>query len=58
MGATFPLAAWWLAGETRPELAVGAGLLTVLILVRHRSNITRMLAGTEPKMGAKRGSGA
>lgn len=58
MGATFPLAAWWLAGETRPELAVGAGLLTVLILVRHRSNITRMLAGTEPKMGARRGSGA
>lgn len=58
MGAAFPLAAWWLLGDTRPEVAVGAVLLTALILLRHRSNISRMLAGTEPKMGTKRGSGA
>lgn len=57
MGVAFPVAAWWLAGEKRPELVWGAGLLTVLILLRHRSNISRMLAGTEPRMGAKRGSG-
>jgi glycerol-3-phosphate acyltransferase PlsY len=57
MGVAFPVAAWWLAGDERPELTWGAGLLTVLILLRHRSNISRMLAGTEPRMGAKRGSG-
>jgi glycerol-3-phosphate acyltransferase PlsY len=58
MGAAFPLAAWWFVGDRRPEIVLGAGLLTVLILLRHRSNISRMLAGTEPKMGAKRGSDA
>ena len=57
MGVAFPVAAWFLAGDARPELTWGAGLLTVLILLRHRSNISRMLAGTEPRMGAKRGSG-
>ena len=51
MGATFPLAAWAL-DDTR-ELVVGSSLLTVLILVRHRSNIRRMLAGTEPRAGEK-----
>lgn len=58
MGVAFPVAAWALVGEARPELVWGAGLLTVLILLRHRSNISRMLSGTEPKMGAKRGSGS
>jgi glycerol-3-phosphate acyltransferase PlsY len=56
MGATFPLAAWVegeITGRPKPELIVGASLLTVLILVRHRSNIQRMLAGTEPRAGEK-----
>jgi acyl phosphate:glycerol-3-phosphate acyltransferase len=52
MGCTFPVAAWLLFGPSRPELTLGALLLTVLILVRHRSNIARMLAGTEPRMFA------
>lgn len=56
MGATFPLAAW-VEGEVtkrpKPELIVGSCLLTVLILVRHRSNIQRMLDGTEPRAGEK-----
>jgi len=54
MGVAFPVAAWFLVGEARPALVWGAALLTVLILARHRSNISRMRAGTEPKMGAKR----
>lgn len=58
MVAAFPAAAWWLGGEARAELALGAGLLAVLILMRHRSNISRMLSGTEPKMGARRGERA
>ncbi|MCP3920305.1 MAG: glycerol-3-phosphate 1-O-acyltransferase PlsY [bacterium] len=35
------------------ELLVGAGLLTFLIVVRHRANISRLLAGTEPRAGRK-----
>jgi len=52
MGISFPISAavrrepggsWW--------LVIGAILLTLLILVRHRTNIARMIAGTEPKSG-------
>lgn len=56
MGATFPIAAWVegeITKQPKPELLVGASLLTILILVRHRSNIQRMLAGTEPRAGEK-----
>jgi glycerol-3-phosphate acyltransferase PlsY len=35
-----------------PELVVGTSGLAFLVFVRHRSNIARMLAGTEPKVGA------
>jgi glycerol-3-phosphate acyltransferase PlsY len=51
MGVTFPLAAWWRHPDGLP-LVLGASALTVLIIVRHRANIARMLAGTEPRMGA------
>ncbi len=47
MGIAFPIAAWALDGG--PELTIGASLLTILILVRHRSNVARIVAGTEPK---------
>jgi len=57
MGAGFVAAAWLLDAAERPELVVGAALLFVLILARHRSNITRMLAGTEPKAFAARSRG-
>lgn len=54
--AIFPLAAW-LAGRlgwTAPAptwLLICASLVTVLIVVRHRSNIRRLLAGTEHRLG-------
>jgi glycerol-3-phosphate acyltransferase PlsY len=59
MGVAFPVAAWWRAsrGEVAGEVAFGAALLTLLILVRHRSNMARMLKGTEPRIGARGKSG-
>lgn len=50
MGLAFPVAAWF-TGAHRVVVA-GCGLLALLILMRHRSNIARMLAGTEPRSGA------
>ena len=58
MGLTFPLAAWLLVGSGRPEVVVGAGLLTLLILIRHRSNMARMWTGTEPKALNRKGAGS
>lgn len=55
MGIAFPVVAW-IRGDGS-ALVVGAALLTLLILVRHRSNMARMLAGTEPKAFAGRRAG-
>ncbi len=60
MGITFPLAVLtlqWVQDKPRPELLAGSLLLTLLILVRHRSNMRRMLQGTEPHIGEKVGDG-
>lgn len=51
MGLAFPIAVWVREGPR--ALLIGASLLCLLILVRHRSNIQRMLAGTEPRAGRK-----
>jgi glycerol-3-phosphate acyltransferase PlsY len=56
MGITFPIAVIVLdefQEKRRPELIVGSFLLTLLILMRHRSNMRRMLQGTEPHIGEK-----
>jgi glycerol-3-phosphate acyltransferase PlsY len=55
MGLSFPfLAAWRLAGLSyRNEVVWGTALLSALVFVRHRANIGRMLAGTEPKAGRR-----
>ncbi|MBM3990441.1 MAG: glycerol-3-phosphate 1-O-acyltransferase PlsY [Planctomycetes bacterium] len=52
MGLAFPVAAWLLTARAEPTAA--AALLALLILVRHRSNMARIVAGTESKIGAKR----
>ncbi len=52
MGVSFPPLSLWLRGG-EPELLVGTALLCVLILVRHRSNMARMIAGTEVRTGRK-----
>jgi glycerol-3-phosphate acyltransferase PlsY len=48
MGLAFPAAAWILTREEEPTVA--AALLALLILVRHRSNMARIVAGTEAKV--------
>ena len=45
-----PLAAWALG---YPAYVPVLAILAVLVLWLHRANIARLLAGTEPKVGAK-----
>ncbi len=52
MGVAFPIAAWFLRDATRGnEVVFGAIGLMLLVFVRHRANMARMLAGTEPRIG-------
>jgi len=55
MGASFPLFALWRRepGEGY-EVVLGAFALTLLVFVRHRANMARMRAGTEPRIGGAR----
>lgn len=46
-----PLSAYYFAG---PETAGLALFIAVLVFVRHAANIRRLLAGEEPKIGAKK----
>ncbi|MGD2018658.1 MAG: glycerol-3-phosphate 1-O-acyltransferase PlsY [Planctomycetota bacterium] len=57
MGVAFPVVAA-LRVEGGGAFVVACGLLTLLVVVRHRANISRMLAGTEPRIGAKRQAAA
>ena len=47
--AAAPFLAWAAAG---PEVGLLILLIAALIFVRHRQNIRRLLAGTEPRIGA------
>jgi glycerol-3-phosphate acyltransferase PlsY len=47
-------AAAWARGEGR--IALGALPVAMLILWRHRDNLRRVMAGTEPRLGRARGS--
>jgi glycerol-3-phosphate acyltransferase PlsY len=53
MTATFPLVLAWKEPDRRTAV-VATTLIALLILYRHRANIARMRAGTEPKMGSRR----
>jgi glycerol-3-phosphate acyltransferase PlsY len=44
--------AWFGAGGLRPAYLLLAVLTTVLVVWRHRSNLQRLLAGQEPRLGA------
>lgn len=44
-----PLVTWLL----KPEYALPVGILSVLIILRHKSNIGRLLQGNEPKISKK-----
>ena len=46
-----PLYTWWI----KPLYTLPVTFLTVLIIIRHRANIVRLIKGTEPKVGKKKG---
>ncbi len=47
----FPLACWWLAPDMRDPVTMSIIAITsLLIIVRHRANIRRMLAGSESRL--------
>lgn len=52
---TLPVATWWLYPASAPFRGL-AVLIAVLVLVRHRGNIQRLLAGTENRVSLKRGA--
>jgi len=59
MGVAFPVAAMvqmW-RGCYGVEVVVGAWALGALILLRHRANLSRILAGTEPGIGRASSAG-
>jgi len=60
MGLAFFVAAWWRSAEGAygHVVVVGAALLAALVWIRHRGNMARMLAGTEPRFGSKRAENA
>ena len=45
-----PVAAWWLGHHDYAQVLAA---IAVLVLVLHRGNIQRLLAGTEPRVGSK-----
>ena len=55
----FPIALWLLERqeldpESRLSLLVSSSLIALLVLVRHRANLERLLAGTENRLGRPR----
>ncbi len=56
--AVFPAAAWWLNPDLRdPVVLLFMCASSLLIIVRHKDNIRRLLAGNENRFGGKK-SGA
>lgn len=56
MGLAFPVAARLRHPADRPFL-LGCALLALLVLVRHRMNLSRIRAGTEPRVGRPKTTG-
>jgi glycerol-3-phosphate acyltransferase PlsY len=47
----FPIACWWLAPDLRDPISMSLiAASSLLIVVRHRANIKRLLAGTESRL--------
>jgi acyl phosphate:glycerol-3-phosphate acyltransferase len=53
--AAFPLLAWALHEYVEPAQLLLIAAASLLVVWKHRDNIARLAAGTEPKLGAKRG---
>jgi glycerol-3-phosphate acyltransferase PlsY len=56
--AVFPFAAWWLNPQARsPEVMLLLAAASLLVIIRHKDNIRRLLAGDENRFGNhKKGS--
>ncbi len=54
--ASVAAVAWLLPRDPRPALAIVFTLLAALIVLRHRSNIRRLLRGEESRFGRKQAS--
>ncbi len=53
--AAFPIAAWWLNPETRSAyIMLLLSASSLLIIVRHKDNIRRLLAGNENRFGGEK----
>ncbi len=50
--ASLPVSAWFLGRSLL--LIVVAGCVALFVVIRHRANISRLLAGTESKVGGKK----
>lgn len=48
--AAAPLYAWWVADAPRAGFIAG---LALVVILRHATNIRRLLAGTEPRLGER-----
>jgi len=44
-----PLCIWWFTRE--PALIAASAIISAMLLWRHKSNIRKLIAGTEPKIG-------
>ncbi len=53
--AVFPLMAWAFEESAGAARFLLIALASALVIWRHRDNIGRLVAGTEPRLGAKRG---
>jgi acyl phosphate:glycerol-3-phosphate acyltransferase len=53
--AVFPAAAWWLNPDLRgPVVLLFMCASSLLIILRHKDNIRRLLAGNENRFGGKK----
>jgi glycerol-3-phosphate acyltransferase PlsY len=53
--AVFPIAAWWLNPETRDRVVMAFIVASsLLIILRHKDNIRRLLAGNENRFGGRK----
>lgn len=53
IGAAFTLAAVAALGEAPAVVTVGAAIVAVIVLYRHRGNLARLRAGTERRVGQR-----
>jgi acyl phosphate:glycerol-3-phosphate acyltransferase len=52
--AAFPLFGLYFAPQRTPIVIAGFLFIPILIIVKHRENIRRLIAGTESRFGKKK----